>query len=459
MPNQSTTNAVNVIILAAGQGKRMNSSISKVLHKVGNKTLIQHVVDAATPLASSINVIIGHNSKSVKESVSSNLITWVLQKNQLGTGHAVMQAIPNIQENSMCLILYGDVPLIQTQTLLDLLAKANKTGFSLLTVIQDDPSGYGRIIRDSSKSIQSIIEHKDANNEELKVDEINTGIMAINGALLTKYLNQLEPNNSQGELYLTDIVKKAVRDNVNITSFICENSAEVMGINDKNNLAGAERAYQLKIADELMTNGLTIKDPSRFDCRGNLIFGNDCIIDINVIIEGEVQLGNNVLISPNCIIKNSKISDNSHVMPNSIIEDSVIGSHTIIGPFARIRPETQIGSHAKIGNFVEVKKSIIDDNSKISHLSYIGDSQIGKAVNIGAGVITCNYDGVNKSQTTIGDGAFIGSNSQLIAPVSIGKNATIGAGSTITQDAPDDKLTLSRNKQSTISKWKRPQKK
>jgi len=459
MPNQSTTNDVNVIILAAGQGKRMHSSISKVLHKVGNKTLIQHVLDAATPLASSINVIIGHNSKSVKESVSSNLITWVLQKNQLGTGHAVMQAIPNIQENSMCLILYGDVPLIQTQTLLDLLAKANKTGFSLLTVIQDDPSGYGRIIRDSSKSIQSIIEHKDANNEELKVDEINTGIMAINGALLTKYLNQLEPNNSQGELYLTDIVKKAVRDNVNITSFICENSAEVMGINDKNNLAGAERAYQLKIADELMTNGLTIKDPSRFDCRGNLIFGNDCIIDINVIIEGEVQLGNNVLISPNCIIKNSKISDNSHVMPNSIIEDSVIGSHTIIGPFARIRPETQIGSHAKIGNFVEVKKSIIDDNSKISHLSYIGDSQIGKAVNIGAGVITCNYDGVNKSQTTIGDGAFIGSNSQLIAPVSIGKNATIGAGSTITQDAPDDKLTLSRNKQSTISKWKRPQKK
>jgi len=459
MPNQSTTNDVNVIILAAGQGKRMHSSISKVLHEVGNKTLIQHVLDAATPLASSINVIIGHNSESVKKSVSSNLITWVLQKNQLGTGHAVMQAIPNIQENSMCLILYGDVPLIQTHTLLKLLEKANKTGFSLLTVIQDDPSGYGRIIRDSSNSIQSIIEHKDANTEELKIDEINTGIMAITGALLIKYLNQLEPNNSQGELYLTDIVEKAVRDNVNIASFICKNSAEVMGINDKNNLAGAERAYQLKIADELMTNGLTIKDPSRFDCRGNLSFGNDCIIDVNVIFEGEVKLGKNVQISPNCIIKNSKIGDNSHVMPNSIIEDSVIGSHTSIGPFARIRPKTQIGSHAKIGNFVEVKKSIIDDNSKVSHLSYIGDSQVGKAVNIGAGVITCNYDGVNKSQTTIGDGAFIGSNSQLIAPVSIGKNATIGAGSTITQDAPDEKLTLSRNKQSTMSKWKRPQKK
>ena len=459
MPNQSTSNDVNVIILAAGEGTRMNSSISKVLHEVGSKTLIQHVVDAAAPLASSINVIIGHNSESVKKSVSNNLITWVLQKNQLGTGHAVLQALPNIQQNSMCLILYGDVPLIQTQTLLKLLEKANKTDFSLLTVIQDDPSGYGRIIRDSSKSIQSIIEHKDANTKELEIDEINTGIMAITGTLLTKYLNQLEPNNSQGELYLTDIVEKAVKDNVNIASFICENSAEVMGINDKNNLAEAERAYQLKIADDLMTNGLTIKDPSRFDCRGNLIFGNDCIIDVNVIFEGEVKLGKNVLISPNCIIKNSKIGDNAHIMPNSIVEDSVIGNHTSIGPFARIRPETKIGSHAKIGNFVEVKKSTINDNSKVSHLSYIGDSQIGKGVNIGAGVITCNYDGVNKSRTTIGDGAFIGSNSQLIAPVSIGKNATIGAGSTITQNTPDEKLTLSRNKQSTISKWKRPQKK
>ena len=283
--------------------------------------------------------------------------------------------------------------------------------------------------------------------------------MAITGALLTKYLNQLEPNNSQGELYLTDIVEKAVKDNVNIASFICENATEVMGINDKNNLAKAERAYQLKIADELMKDGLTIKDPSRFDCRGNLIFGNDCIIDVNVVFEGEVQLGKNVLISPNCIIKNSKIGDNANIMPNSIIEDSVIGSHANIGPFARIRPETKIGNHAKIGNFVEVKKSTIGDNSKVSHLSYIGDSQVGKSANIGAGVITCNYDGVNKSQTTIGDGAFIGSNSQLIAPVSIGKNATIGAGSTITQNAPNDKLTLSRHKQSTISKWKRPQKK
>ena len=459
MPNQSTNNEVNVIILAAGQGTRMNSSISKVLHEVGNKTLIQHVIDAAMPLASSINVIIGHNSESVKKSIQNNLVKWVLQKNQLGTGHAVMQAIPSIKKDSMCLILYGDVPLIQTQTLINLLEKANKTGFSLLTVIQNDPSGYGRIIRDSSKSIQSIIEHKDANTEELEIDEINTGIMAITGALLTKYLNQLEPNNSQGELYLTDIVEKAVKDNVNIASFIYENSTEVMGINDKNNLAEAERAYQLKIADELMSDGLTIKDPSRFDCRGNLIFGNDCIIDVNVVFEGEVKLGKNVLISPNCIIKNSKIGDHAHIMPNSIIEDSVIGSHASIGPFARIRPETKIGNHAKIGNFVEVKKSTIGDNSKVSHLSYIGDSQVGKSANIGAGVITCNYDGVNKSQTSIGDGAFIGSNSQLIAPVSIGKNATIGAGSTITQNAPDDKLTLSRHKQSTISKWKRPQKK
>ena len=447
------------IILAAGQGTRMNSQTAKVLHKVGNKSLLQHVIDASRPLVNSINVIIGHHSESVKKTTSNDDINWVNQKEQLGTGHAVQQAIPHINDNSICLILYGDVPLIKTETLQILTDKAESSGFSLLSVMMENPFGYGRIIRDSNNSILSIVEQKDASKNQLQVREINTGIMAIRGSLLKKYLKELEPNNSQGELYLTDIVEKAVKDNVNIASFICESVAEVMGINDKNQLSQAERAYQQNKASDLMSKGLTIMDPKRFDCRGELSFKDDCVIDVNVVFEGDNDLGKNVLISPNCIIKASKIGDNTHILANSIIENAVIGSNTSIGPFARIRPETKIGNHSKIGNFVEVKKSSIENNSKVSHLSYIGDSKIGNDVNVGAGVITCNYDGINKFQTEIKDGAFVGSNSQLVAPVTIGKNATIGAGSTITQNTPDGQLTLSRNKQSTISKWKRPLKK
>ena len=447
------------IILAAGQGTRMNSQTAKVLHKVGNKSLLQHVIDASRPLVNSINVIIGHHSESVKKTTSNDDINWVNQKEQLGTGHAVQQAIPHINDNSICLILYGDVPLIKTETLQKLTDKAESSGFSLLSVMMENPFGYGRIIRDSNNSILSIVEQKDASKDELQVREINTGIMAIRGSILKKYLKELEPNNSQGELYLTDIVEKAVKDNVNIASFICESVAEVMGINDKNQLSQAERAYQQNKASDLMSKGLTIMDPKRFDCRGELSFKDDCVIDVNVVFEGDNDLGKNVLISPNCIIKDSKIGDNTHIFPNSIIENASIGSNTTIGPFARIRPQTKIGNHSKIGNFVEVKKSSIENNSKVSHLSYIGDSKIGNDVNVGAGVITCNYDGINKFQTEIKDGAFVGSNSQLVAPVTIGKNATIGAGSTITQNTPDGQLTLSRNKQSTISKWKRPLKK
>ena len=447
------------IILAAGQGTRMNSQTAKVLHKVGNKSLLQHVIDASRPLVNSINVIIGHHSESVKKTTSNDDINWVNQKEQLGTGHAVQQAIPHINDNSICLILYGDVPLIKTETLQKLTDKAESSGFSLLSVMMENPFGYGRIIRDSNNSILSIVEQKDASKDELQVREINTGIMAIRGSILKKYLKELEPNNSQGELYLTDIVEKAVKDNVNIASFICESVAEVMGINDKNQLSQAERAYQQNKASDLMSKGLTIMDPKRFDCRGELSFKDDCVIDVNVVFEGDNDLGKNVSISPNCIIKASKIGDNTHILANSIIENAVIGSNTSIGPFARIRPETKIGNHSKIGNFVEVKKSSIENNSKVSHLSYIGDSKIGNDVNVGAGVITCNYDGINKFQTEIKDGAFVGSNSQLVAPVTIGKNSTIGAGSTITQNTPDGQLTLSRNKQSTISKWKRPLKK
>jgi bifunctional UDP-N-acetylglucosamine pyrophosphorylase/glucosamine-1-phosphate N-acetyltransferase len=313
-------------------------------------------------------------------------------------------------------------------------------------------------VRDKNKLIQAIIEHKDADDEKQKINEINTGIMAIKGSLLKKYLSQLKPNNKQGEFYLTDIVEIAVSDNVTISSLVCDNASEVMGINNKNQLAEAERIYRQKQAKDLMSKGLTIKDPSRFDCRGNLIFGKDCSVDINVVFEGENELGNNVLIAPNCIIKNAKIGDHAEIKANSIIENSIIGSHTTVGPFARIRPETEVGNHAKIGNFVEVKKSTIGDKSKVPHLSYVGDSSIGQNVNISAGVITCNYDGVNKHQTIIEDGAFIGSDTQLIAPITVGKNATIGAGSTITQDAPSEKLTLSRKKQKTIDNWKRKKK-
>jgi len=447
------------IILAAGQGTRMKSQTAKVLHKVGSKCLLQHVVDAASDHVETINVIVGHNSQSVKGAIKESKVNWVLQEKQLGTGHAVQQAAPLLNDDSTCLILYGDVPLIQSNTIEKLLVKARTSGFSLLSVVLDDPSGYGRIIRDTNGLIQSIVEQKDASERQQNVKEINTGIMAIKCSLLKKYLNELKPNNAQGELYLTDIVESAVKDNVNIASFVCENASEVMGINDKKQLSQAERFYQVRQAEDFMSSGLTIMDPSRFDCRGGLTFGNDCTIDVNVVFEGDNVLGNNVLISPNCIIKDSKIGDNTSIFPNSIIENSIIGSNTTIGPFARIRPDTNIGDHSKVGNFVEIKKSTIKNNSKVSHLSYVGDSKIGDDVNIGAGVITCNYDGANKHQTEIKDGAFIGSNSQLVAPVSIGKNATIGAGSTITQNAPDNKLTLSRNKQSTIDKWKRPKKK
>jgi len=446
---------IEAIILAAGQGTRMKSNKAKVLHHLGGKTLLQQVIDAIQPLSTSINIVIGNDAELIKNSINSRSISWVLQKMQLGTGHAIQQAISNINDELTCVILYGDVPLITTNTIKSLIDKSEKNGFSLLSVLLDDPNGYGRIIRDKKELIKAIVEDKDADVNERKINEINTGIMAIQGSLLKKYIAQLEPNNSQGEFYLTDIVKIAVKDNVTISSLVCDNVSEVMGINDKNQLAEAERIYQQQQAKELMSKGLTIKDPNRFDCRGSLIFGKDCSVDINVVLEGENELGENVLIAPNCIIKNAKIGDHAEIKANTIIEDAVIGSHTTIGPFARIRPETEVGNSARIGNFVEIKKSSIDEGSKVPHLSYVGDSTIGKNVNIGAGVITCNYDGVNKHQTIIEDGVFVGSDTQLIAPVTVGENATIGAGSTITQDVPSEKLTLSRKKQKTIPNWKR----
>jgi bifunctional UDP-N-acetylglucosamine pyrophosphorylase/glucosamine-1-phosphate N-acetyltransferase len=394
----------------------------------------------------------------VRQHINDDSVNWVEQANQLGTGHAVQQAMPHIDDDSISLILYGDVPLIEQATLNDLITQAQKSDISLLSVILDNPSGYGRIIRDNNQ-IQAIVEQKDANKEQLAICEVNTGIMAVNSSLLKTYLDGLDSNNAQGELYLTDIIAMAVNDGKTIASVITDNEFEVAGVNDKIQLAELERTFQQNQATQFMQQGLMLKDPARFDCRGNLSFGQDCEIDVNVVIEGEVTLGDNTTIAPNCVIKNTIIGSNVSILPNSVIEDAVIGNGASIGPFARIRPEANIGENAKIGNFVEVKKSTIGKGSKISHLSYVGDTTMGDDVNIGAGVITCNYDGVNKHQTRIEDGAFVGSDTQLIAPVTIGKNATIGAGSTITKDVPEAQLSLSRSKQTTLKNWQRPIKK
>lgn len=449
---------IHAIILAAGKGTRMNSKKPKVLQTLANNTLLAHVLAQAKSICQKVHIVYGFGGDAVQSSIDDDSINWVEQTQQLGTGHAVAQAMPFVEADSISLVLYGDVPLIQEQTLQTLINKAKQTGVALLSVALDNPTGYGRIIRKNNQ-IQAIVEQKDASIEQLKICEVNTGIMALDSGLLNAYLGKLDSNNAQGELYLTDIIEMAVSDGKTIASVITDNEFEVAGVNDKAQLAELERVFQLEQATKYMQQGLGLKDPSRFDCRGSLNFGQDCEIDINTVIEGEVTLGNNTTIAPNCIIKNTKIGDNVSILPNSVIEDALISNGASIGPFARIRPEANIGENAKIGNFVEVKKSTIGKGSKVSHLSYIGDTIMGSDVNIGAGVITCNYDGANKHQTNIGDNAFVGSDSQLVAPVTIGVGATIGAGSTITSDAPAQQLSLSRSKQRPFPNWKRPVKK
>ncbi len=451
-------NNVNAIILAAGKGTRMNSAKPKVLQTLSNKALLEYVLMQAQAICSQVYVVYGFGGEQVRQAFDDDSLNWVEQTKQLGTGHAVQQVMSHINNGSISLVLYGDVPLIQQPTLVNLITKVQKSGVALLSVMLDNPTGYGRIIRHDNK-IQAIVEQKDANAEQLKICEVNTGIMAFDSGLLKTYLSYLESNNAQGELYLTDIIEMAANDGKTIASVVAKNEFEVAGVNDKVQLAKLERAFQQNQAHKFMQQGLTLKDPARFDCRGALSFGRDCEVDINVLIEGKVVLGNDTSIAPNCIIKNANIGSNVSILPNSIIENAIIGDGASIGPFARIRSETNISENAKIGNFVEVKKSTFGKGSKALHLSYVGDATIGKNVNIGAGVITCNYDGVNKHQTTIKDGAFVGSDTQLIAPVTIGKNATIGAGSTITKDVIDSQLSLSRAKQSVLKNWKKPTKK
>ncbi|KAA0454046.1 MAG: UDP-N-acetylglucosamine diphosphorylase/glucosamine-1-phosphate N-acetyltransferase [Candidatus Thioglobus sp.] len=449
---------MNAIILAAGKGARMRSDKPKVLQVLSGKTLLEYVIDSAHKLCAKMYVVYGFGGEKVQQTIKSDWINWVEQAEQLGTGHAVMQALGQIEDGVICLILYGDVPLITQKSLQKLIAEAQKNSAALLTIDLENPTGYGRIVRQNGQ-IKSIVEEQDASDEQRAICEVNTGIMAFDSSLLRRYLKALDNDTAQGEFYLTDIIAIAVADGKEVASVVAEDEMEVAGVNDKEQLAGLERALQKKQAKQFMQDGLTLKDPSRFDCRGNFSFGKDCICDINVLIEGVVSLGNNTLIAPNCILKNAKIGNNVVILANTIIDGATIDSGATIGPFARIRPETDIGANAKIGNFVEVKKSIVGANSKISHLSYVGDTVMGKGVNIGAGVITCNYDGANKHQTNIEDGAFVGSGSQLIAPVVVGKNATIGAGSTISKNAPAEQLTLSRSKQTSLKNWNKPSKK
>ena len=450
---------LSIIILAAGKGTRMNSSLPKVLQPLAGKPLLEHVICSSNVFKPhEIFIVHGHSGELIQQYFQSNTdLKWAQQKEQLGTGHAVMQAAKKIAAGSNALILYGDVPLVSTETIRLLIEGHQDNEISLLTAILPDADGYGRIIRDDGK-ITAIIEDSDATDSEKRINEINTGIMYCDGELLNGWLNRLNNNNAKGEYYLTDIIGMAVQDGVKVSSSIAKNWEEVMGINDKKELATAERLLQKKLAEDLMEQGVSIMDPARLDIRGTLVCGKNVVIDINVIFEGEVILGDNISIGPNNIIKDSKICNNTTVHANCHIDNALIGQDSAIGPYARLRPGTNLSSNVKIGNFVEVKKSTVGENSKINHLSYIGDTNVGASVNIGAGTITCNYDGANKYITEIKDGAFIGSGVELVAPVIIEKNATIGAGSTITKSAPEERLTLERSKQVTNDKWQRPKK-
>jgi len=453
--------ALQTIILAAGAGTRMRSSSPKVLHKIGGKALLAHAHQLATSVPdSSVNVIYGHGGEQVLAELGGLKAEWTEQKERLGTGHAVMQVADWINEAATVLILYGDVPLLRLATVQKLLGLVSETTMGLLTINLDNPSGYGRIVRDAGGKVTSIVEEKDASPAQREIREVNTGILALNGGRLKGWLGRLDNDNAQGEYYLTDVIALAVGDGILVETTQPEDESEVLGINNRNQLAQLERVYQSRQAQALMEQGVTLLDPARFDLRGEIeSLGMDVEIDVNVVLEGKIKLGDRVKIGPNVHIKDSEIGDGVEILANSVIEQASIGAGSRIGPFARLRPDSKIGEAAHIGNFVEIKKTEVGKGSKINHLSYVGDAIVGAGVNIGAGTITCNYDGANKFLTIIEDGAFIGSDTQLVAPVRVGKNATIGAGSTITKDAPAEELSLSRVKQVSIPGWQRPVKK
>ncbi|MCB1791904.1 MAG: bifunctional UDP-N-acetylglucosamine diphosphorylase/glucosamine-1-phosphate N-acetyltransferase GlmU [Gammaproteobacteria bacterium] len=451
---------LGVVILAAGQGTRMKSDLPKVLHRLAGKPLLGHVIDCARSLSPvEIVVVYGHGGERVRAVFDGQQdLQWVEQAEQLGTGHAVQQAMPVLKTAEQVLILYGDVPLTRSETLQSLVAATEHQGFGLLTVTLDNPTGYGRIVRNDGGRVQRIVEQKDASAEELTIDEVNTGIMCVPRERLAEWLGGLSNSNAQGEYYLTDVLAMAVADGFDIQVQQPASAVEAEGVNNRGQLATLERAHQRDIAEQLMVDGVTLRDPSRLDVRGRVTHGRDCEIDINVIIDGDVTLGNRVRIGANCVLRNAVLGDDVEILENCVIEDATVGAASKVGPFARLRPGAELVGEAHIGNFVEIKKSVVGLGSKVNHLSYIGDTEIGEGVNIGAGTITCNYDGANKHKTVIGDRAFIGSNSALVAPVTIGENATVGAGSVIGKDAPADKLTLTRAKQVSVD-WRRPTKK
>jgi len=451
--------SLHVVVLAAGQGTRMKSDLPKVMHRLAGKALAQHVVDTASLLAPQrIHLVYGHQGELVKKGIASDLLIWVEQQQQLGTGHAVAQALPGISEDAQILILYGDVPLIAIETLRQFVSES--TGkLGVLTLVKEDATGYGRIVRNSQGQTVAIVEQKDASEAQQSIKEINTGIMSVTAKNLKKWLPELSNDNAQGEYYLTDIVAKAVEDGIAIVTLQPENSYEVDGVNNRVQLAELERALQHKLATQLMLQGVSLADPARVDVRGELQTGPDVEIDVNCVFEGAVSLGQGVKIGPNCVLKNCSIGRDTIIEAFSHIEGSEVASEVSIGPYARLRPGTRLAEKSKVGNFVETKKSTIGVGSKINHLSYVGDTQMGNNVNVGAGTITCNYDGVNKSVTNIGDDVFVGSNSSLVAPVNIGSGATIGAGSAVGKSVGPGQLAITRAKQRNVDKWRRPQKK
>jgi bifunctional UDP-N-acetylglucosamine pyrophosphorylase/glucosamine-1-phosphate N-acetyltransferase len=449
----------SIVILAAGQGKRMKSALPKVLQPLAGRPLLKHVIDTARALSpAAIHVVYGHGGDQVREALKDEPVTWVLQAERLGTGHAVMQAMPEVPNEHVALVLYGDVPLIRRSTLSELLALAGSQQTALLTMELDDPSGYGRVIRGKHDRVQRIVEQKDASKKELKIRECNTGVMAVPARLLKKWLKGLRNDNSQGEYYLTDVIAMAAKDKVAVNPLVTENIVEVLGVNDKTQLAELESAYRRQVTRELMVAGVTVVDPARLDVRGTVTHGTDVFIDVNVVLEGNIKLGDRVRIGPNCVLRNCEIGDDTEIFPNCVVESAVIGSSCNIGPFARTRPSSTLGNEVHVGNFVEVKNSTMGNGSKANHLAYVGDAKVGDRVNIGAGTIIANYDGANKHRTTIEDDVHTGSNSVLVAPITVGAGATVAAGSTVAGEVPAGKLTIARARQTTIEGWQRPRK-
>ena len=451
--------ALTTVILAAGQGKRMNSDLPKVLQPLGGRSILSHVLATASSLGSkSINIVYGHGGDLVRKEFESSAVEWTFQAEQLGTGHALKQALPNIPKDHQVLILFGDVPLITEASLKKLLKAAIKGGIALLTAELSNPEGYGRVLRNGTNEIIEIVEEKDTTSDQKLIKEINTGLMVVPGEAIRGWIKKLSTNNQQGEFYLTDIISIAVAEGVPVFGVIVENVEEIIGINDRIQLAQAERTLQRRQAQEMMIQGATLADPERFDLRGSLKVGRDVFIDVGAVFLGDVELGNRVCIGPNAIISDSILGDDCIVREHCVIEGVKAGKECEIGPFARLRPGTEFDKQVKVGNFVEVKASTVGVGSKMNHLSYLGDSHIGENTNIGAGTITCNYDGALKHQTIIGNKVFVGSGAMLVAPLEIADGATIGAGSTITKNIPEKTLAVARSQQSIVKGWKRPSK-